>query len=94
MKASMYGWTSTLLSLMFLAFVIAYPSYQQFNFWNLVIDIESRSTVAVATREEINKNLFRSRLDRNNQPLDKQEPNYEDPQSVIELIKRSVENNE
>lgn len=64
------------------------------NCERVVIDIESRSTVAIATREEINKNLFRRRISASGKPLDELEPNYQDTLSVIELIKKSVENGE
>jgi hypothetical protein len=50
--------------------------------------------VQEGNREEINKNLFRRRLSRDNDPLEALEPDFSDSQGVIKLIKRALENQE
>ena len=44
--------------------------------------------------EVINKNLFKRRLDKRDQPLDQIEPNFDDAGSVVEILKKTLENDE
>ena len=48
-----------------------------------MIDIDSRSTVAVLSTEEINRNLFRRRISKEGKSIESAEPNYDDPMSVV-----------
>jgi hypothetical protein len=60
-----------------------------------VIDIESRSTVSVLSKDEINKNLFKRRLDKTGkQVLNEVNPNFDDHQAVAKMVKESLENGE
>ena len=59
-----------------------------------MIDIESRNTVKILSREDINKNLIRRRLNAQGEPLDNIEPNFENPMEVKRMIKESIDNKE
>lgn len=60
----------------------------------VVIDIESRSTVAVLSKEEINKNLFRRRLDSKGKALNELNPDLNNPKQAAEIIKTSLQSGE
>ena len=59
-----------------------------------MIDIDSRSTVAVLSTEEINRNLFRRRISKEGKSIESAEPNYDDPMSVVQDLKKALDNDE
>ena len=59
-----------------------------------VINIEQKSTVQVGAQSGILQKLVHRRLDRNDQPLDQIEPNFDDATSVVDLVRKTLENDE
>jgi len=59
-----------------------------------VIDIDQKSSVSVSRNEDINKNLFKRRLSKDDQPLDQIEPDFADSTNVVGLLKKTLENDE
>lgn len=60
----------------------------------IVIDIESRSTVSVLSKDEVNRDLFRRRVSKTGEILNELTPNFNDQAGVAQLLKESLDNEE